>query len=379
MSPFRPVLDLLTARVRAGELPGWALSVRHRGAAEHHVGGHLDLGGRRLVTPDTPWRLASVTKLFAGVLAAALVEDGTLDPAAPVARWLPELAGPRVLPDRDGPLAATRPATRPVTVDDLLTCTAGFGGVWHSCPLSEAMAASGVAPGPFPPDMSPGTYLARLGALPLAAQPGESWLYHTASDVLGVVLARATGRSVADLLDERVFRPLGLAATGFHAAAAALPTAYWPDAGGVLRLLDAADGRFARPPRFESLATGLLASAHDVLRLLTALADGGGGVLRRDTVSWLTGVAITDEQRGDGGGGILDDGVSWGRHCAVVVGDRVPGRRPGSFGWDGGTGTSAWVDPSRDLAVAVLTGRGVEGDVDAWSQLWRTIARCADA
>src|SRR4051812_5024824 len=161
--------------------------------------------------PDTLFRIASLTKLFAGALTLALVEDGALALDGEVGTWLPELAAPRVLTDPAGPLDDTVAAERPITVRHLLTNTAGLGFVPQAGPLQDAIGARGLAPGALPPSLSPDEYLARVGELPLAGQPGSAWNY--SSDVLSVLLARAAGRPADRLLAERITGPLGLADT----------------------------------------------------------------------------------------------------------------------------------------------------------------------
>lgn len=373
MTLFEPVHELMDEAVDSGRLPGYAVALRHGEETATFVGGTLGLGSDVAVTEATPFRLSSVTKVFAAALAMSLVEDGVLHLSDRVDRWCPELAEPRVLRDRYGPLEATDPAALPVTVGHLLTGTSGWGGAWDPSPLQDATVAAGLFPGPFAPDPDPDEFVRRLGEVPLAAQPGEAWLYHTGSDLLGVVLARATGRSVSDLLDERVLAPLGLTSTGFHAPADSLPVAYQPDPDGTLEVLDEPDGRFASPPRFESLAAGLVSSAPDVLALLGALADGGGPVLRRETVEAMTTDALTDSQRAFDTFG-LGEGLSWGLHVGIDIGQDPAWGGVGRFGWDGGTGTSAWVDPARDVVAVMLTQRGMTSPEDSAEGFWRAVA-----
>src|SRR3954469_3210535 len=148
LSRFVTVWSALQARVEDGRVPGWAAAVRHRGETEVRAGGCLALGGAP-AGPGALFRLSSLPKPSAGVLSLALVEDGVLDLDDPVARWLPELAAPRVMADRSGPLTSTVPAERPITVRHLLTSTPGFGGLWDDSPLAGAIAAAGIGPGPL--------------------------------------------------------------------------------------------------------------------------------------------------------------------------------------------------------------------------------------
>src|SRR5689334_13347301 len=270
---FGPVADVLQGQVESGRLPGFVAAIRAGGRTEVLVGGRLALDGDAPMRPDTLFRLASVTKPFAGALTLGLIEDGVLALDDEVGRWLPELAEPRVTARRGGPLDETVPAQRPITVRHLLANTAGLGWSADIGPLAEAMEERDVGPGAFGTDLEPDDYLARLAGLPLSGQPGETWNYHTCSDVLSVLLARATGRSVGDLLAERVTGPLGLSDTAFWTPdPGRLASCYLPTDAG-LELVDR-DGLFTRRRPFESLSAGLVSSAPDVLRFLCAVVDG---------------------------------------------------------------------------------------------------------
>jgi CubicO group peptidase (beta-lactamase class C family) len=371
---FDRARELLDAQVEAGRIPGYVAAIRAGGTTTVLCGGARAVGSAAPMEPRTSFRVASLTKLFAGALALTLVEDGTVGLDDEVARWLPELAVPRVLVDPGGPLEATVPAARPITVRHLLTNTAGLGFVVQPGPLQEEMAARGVAPGPIPPALPPDEYLARVAELPLAGQPGETWNY--GSDVLSVLLARAGGRPVSELLAQRVTGPLGLGDTSFTGDPSRLATCYAPADGG-LALFDPPDGAFARTPVFESLAGGLVSTATDVLTFLAALADGGGPLLSAGAVATMTEDALSPAQRA-AAGDFLGPGRSWGLQAGVDVADRdEPFRRRGRWGWDGGTGTSAWVDPERDLAAVLLTQRLMAGPHDEPTAFWAALA--ADA
>jgi CubicO group peptidase (beta-lactamase class C family) len=372
---FEPVAAVLQAQVEAGRMPGFVAAVRYRGTTEVLVGGRLAVGDSAPMRSDTLFRLASVTKPFGGALTLALIEDGVLGPDDVVGTWLPELAEPRVTARRGGPLDETVPAVRPITVRHLLTNTAGLGWAPDLGPLERAMHDRGVGPSALPPELSPDEYLSRLGELPLSGQPGETWNYHTCSDVLSVLVARATGRGVAELLAERITGPLGLAGTGFRTAdPARLPVQYWPTDGG-LDVVDPPDGVFARAQRFESLATGLLSTAPDVLTFLCAVADGGGRVLSPASAAAMTGDALTPQQR-ESGRAVLGPGRSYGLQVGVDLEPVQPWRTPGRWGWDGGTGTSAWADPARDVVAVLLTQRMMTGPQDEPDAFWDTVYRC---
>src|SRR3954447_27001043 len=214
---FGPVADVLRAQVDSGRIPGYVAAIRAGGSTEVLAGGRLAVDGDAPMRPDTLFRLASGTKPFDGALTLALVKDGVLRRDDAVGRWLRELAAPRVTSGRGGALDDAVPAERPITVRHLLTNTSGVGWAADIGPLADAMDERGVGPGAFGTDLAPDEYLARLGALPLSGQPGETWNYHTSSDLLSVLLARATGRGVGELLAEKVTAELGLTDTLFWA------------------------------------------------------------------------------------------------------------------------------------------------------------------
>jgi len=161
-----------------------------------------------------------------------------------------------------------------------------------------------------------------------------------------VLLARATGKPLSDLLAKRITGPLGMASTSFWTPEVdRLATAYRPGPDG-LEVLDPPDGVFAGPPAFEELSSGLVSTAPDVLRFYCAMADGGKPVLIADSVALMTADALTDAQRRQALP-IVGPGGSWGLATGIDVEAAEPWMAPGRWGWDGGTGTTAHVDPTR--------------------------------
>ncbi|HXY95230.1 MAG TPA: serine hydrolase domain-containing protein, partial [Acidimicrobiia bacterium] len=221
-------------------------------------------------------------------------------------------------------------------------------------PVVTATAARHLATiGPPSPDEQPDpdTWIGALGTLPLLAQPGERWLYNTSASVLGVLVARASGEPFAEALQHRIFGPLGMNDTAFHAAdTSRLATAYVPTLEG-LAVWDEPDGQWSRPPAFCDGGAGLVSTVDDLLAFARMLLRGGEPVLAPDLVGEMTRDQLTPEQARDGDAFLF--GRSWG-FCVAVVTD---GPRAGAYGWDGGLGTSWLVDPVRDLVVIVLTQR----------------------
>jgi CubicO group peptidase (beta-lactamase class C family) len=324
--------------------------------------GSLTIGGPP-VSRDSLFRIASTTKPIAAAAALALAAEGLFGLDEPVDRLLPELVGRRVLRAMDGPLDDTVPAARPITPRDLLTFTFGFGMVmemffapepWPVVAATDELRLQTI--GPPNPDVQPDpdTWIANFGSLPLLAQPGERWMYNTGSQVLGVLLARAVGQPLADVLASRLFEPLGMRDTAFWAPdTARLATSYQPTPGGLV-VYDEPAGAWSRPPAFGDAAAGLVSTADDLLSFARMLLRGGDGVLPAAAVRDMTTDQLTPEQKARGGlGSDFFSGQSWGFSQAVLD--------SGAFGWDGGLGTSWLVDPNYDLAIIVLTQRMFDG------------------
>ncbi len=345
------------AAVAQGAVPGAAWRVERDGEVARGAAGTHTPGGDDPVTPRTVFRIASMTKPVVAVAALALVEDGTLGLDDPVDALLPELAGRRVLADPADPAAGTVPARRPITVRDVLTFRLGLGldftAPWPT-PTVAALGEAGLPAGPPQPQAAPppDEWLRRLASVPLAYQPGERWLYHTGASVLGVLVARAAGRPLPDVLAERVLTPLGMADTGFGVPEAARDRLgpHWtpPDEHGARQLFDPADGQWARPPAFPDGGDGLVSTVDDVAAVGRTLLAGGTPVLREATVR-----AMLTEQAGP----VDDEGGGWGLGLGVRREDEPGGRHAGSAGWDGGLGSTWWSDPVSGTTAVLLTNQ----------------------
>jgi CubicO group peptidase (beta-lactamase class C family) len=291
-----------------------------------------------------------------------LVEDCTLRLDDPVDPFLPELADMTVLADPNGPLENTVPANRPVTLRDLLTYSFGSGMVLAepgTVPIADALNA-------LQPEPPADEYMRRLGALPLVYQPGEAWLYDTAADVTGVLIARATGKSFGEALHERICAPLGMTDTAFSVDASRigrLATAYQhDDATGELAVHDRPDGLWSRPPVFEGGGGGLVSTANDYLAFASALLAGGtkhgDRVLSRPSVTLMTTNHQTPEQKANSGFGpeYFDD-IGWGFGLSVRTRRTHLGPSVGSYGWPGYYGTAWYNDPAEDMTVLLMIQR----------------------
>jgi CubicO group peptidase (beta-lactamase class C family) len=343
-------------------LPGLVALVARGDQVHVEALGRLAAGGAA-VARNSLFRIASTTKPITGAATLALVDDGVIALDEPVDRLLPELSGRRVLRRPDGPLDDTTPAQRPVTVRDLLTFTFGFGSAaemfaaaapWPVMQAADELRLATLGPPDPDTQPAPDTWIAALGTLPLLAQPGERWLYNTGASVLGVLAARAAGVPYPEFLRTRIFEPLGMRDTAFFAAdTSRLATSYRAAPDGLV-VRDSPDGAWSHPPAFPDGAAGLVSTADDLLAFARMLLRGGEPVLSPRSVRAMTSDQLTPEQKARGGlGPGFFTGRSWG-FCQAVLAN-------GSYGWDGGLGTSWLVDPGHDLVVIVLTQRMFDG------------------
>jgi CubicO group peptidase (beta-lactamase class C family) len=329
--------------------------------------GETALEGGAPLRRDSLFRIASMTKPVTAAATMMLVEAGKLALDAPVERWLPELADRRVLKSLDADLDDTERAVRPITVEDVLTFRLGLGAVMAppgSFPIQAAIAERGLVgfgmPDPSTP-LGPDEWMRRLGELPLMHQPGARWMYTAGSNVLGVLIARASGQALPAFFEERVFGPLGMVDTTFFAPAdkaGRLVAAYRPEGDGLVLHDPGPGGAWSRPPAFPAGDSGLVSTLDDFWAFSRMMLRGGlapgGRLLSEASVAAMTRDWLTPAERA-GGAPILAPGQGWGFGMAVQVEPSAEGVPAGDYGWNGGFGTSWIADPATETTVIVLT------------------------
>jgi len=380
---------VLQGHVDSRSMPGLVALVDRRD--EQHVFelGCLAFDDARPMRADTVFRIASLTKPVTAVAAMILVEECRLRLDDPVDPWLPELANRRVLRSLSSSLDDTVPAHRAITVRDVFTSCMGFGSVMAmpgTYPILHAirdLQIGGDGP-PLPATLpSMDEWLRRLGSLPLIAQPGEQWMYNASSDVLGALVARASGQGLGRFMRERIFEPLGMKDTGFAVApgqADRLATAYIPrGADGGLDVYDDAAGSQWLRPGMELGSGGLVGTIADFHRFLRMMRGKGSlgptGILSRASVELMTSDQLRPGQR-RGAEVFFGEHGSWGLGLGVGIRRTELFDGPGRFGWDGGLGLSAYVDPAEDLIGILFTQRLMTSPIppraftDFWTQAY---------
>ena len=356
-SPFLPdrvgrVEQLLRSVVEQGQHAGVSCLVLHRGKEVlAHTFGVADIGRDAPLQRSAIVRIYSMSKPITAVTALCLVERGVLRLDQPIKDLLPEFNKPEVFVGGTAEAPQTVVAERPITVRMLLNHTAGFSyDFFRASPLHDLYRAAKLWEATSTDD-----FLLRASKLPLLAQPGTAWNYSIADDVLGVLIERATKRSLPDNVRELVTGPLRMVDTDFDVAADKLPrlASLHTREGGKLVTMDATFGAYAEAGRgFPAGGAGLFSTLDDYARFGRLLA-GDGEV---DGVRVLSR-RMLEVARGDSLAGLPTSrpGDGWGLVCAVVrdpsAGHDLMGN--GSQHWSGAASTTFWVDPQEQL-VAVL-------------------------
>jgi CubicO group peptidase (beta-lactamase class C family) len=254
--------------------------------------------------------------------------------------------------DERGARLLRRPAARDMTIRDLLRHTAGLTyGYFETSLLKDEYIRSGVESR----KLNNQDLVQRLATLPLAFDPGTTWEYSRATDVLGALIERLSGRTLGEFLAERVFGPLHMVDTGFWVppeqhSRIAEPFSVDPDTHAQVRVIDVRN-----PPVFESGGGGLVSTVADYARFQSMLrAQGVHGrtrLLQEDTVREMT----RDHLGTLGRGAYYLPGPDYGFGLGVAV--RLRAGNAGAVGeyyWGGLAGTFQWIDPGRDVAAILM-------------------------
>ena len=351
----------IAAAVDAGLLSGIVTLVWHHGKVlQVNEIGYRDVEAQLPMQRDTIFRIASMTKPVTVAAAMALVEEGALALTDPVARWLPELADMRVLVNPSGPIEDTVTASRPITIDDLMTHRSGLAYAFSvTGPISRAYGQVSLR-------QDQDSWLTEVAGLPLVHQPGERLTYSQATEVLGIALSRIEGKPLHRVLAERILEPLGMSDTGFFVTPEArrrAATMYRLDENATLQH-DAMGPVPITEPRFCQGGAGLVSTADDYLRFIRMLLSGGTldgvRVLSAESVAAMRTDRLTTEQKQQPflgapfwvgrGFGLNLSLVTDAAKSAALYG---PGGL-GTFSWPGAYGTWWQADPANDLILIYL-------------------------
>ncbi|WP_417317210.1 serine hydrolase domain-containing protein [Emcibacter sp.] len=350
--------------VDCGELAG-IVTLTSRGGeiVQSEAIGWSDIETHTPMRPDTLFRIASMSKPITSAAALMLMEEGKIALEDPISRWVPELANLKVLVDPAGPLQDTVPANREITIEDLLTHRSGIAyAPFSEGPLQQAYDDALGDPGMN--RKTPDEWLAALGTLPLAFQPGERFHYGHSTDVLGFLIGRIEGILLRQVLQERIFTPLGMVETDFwlpkeKRRRLASLYRYEEQTGGLVKV---ETEMYDEPPGYTPGGGGLISTAEDYHRFARMLLNGGTfegqRLLQPETVALMQTNRLTDEQRHIPFAGMplwQKSGFGLGLSVAEdLVDNPYAIGAQGSVTWPGIFGTWWQADPVHDLVMIYL-------------------------
>lgn len=317
--------------------------------------GKSDIADDTPMTTDAIFRIYSMSKAITSAAVMMLVEQDKVNLDAAVSTYIPEFAEVSVYTS-DG---LRRPG-RPPTVRDLLRHTAGLTyGIFGDSPVDRQYRQAGV----LSKDDTLKTFGSKVGKLPLDYDPGTSWKYSVATDVLGRIVEVASGQPFDTFLSSRIFQPLGMVDTGFHVPADKLrrfTTNYTPVNGTLQPTDGGATSVFAKPKAFLSGGGGLVSTTGDYFRFLLMISQNGryadGQLLSEESIRLMTTNQLPDGVDSIQFGANVREGVGFGLGFSVRtrMSDWDPGGRVGEYGWGGAASTHYWVCPRDNLIVITM-------------------------
>ncbi len=344
--------EVLRSAVEAGDVPGVVAVVADRDSILYRSAfGIMDAAGEESMRTDAIFRIASMTKPITSVGIMMLQEEGFLALDDPASDYLPELAGREVLVSVDAADSSvvTRPASRPITIRDLLRHTSGFGYSGFSHELLEVARYTEI---PF-------------RAQPILHDPGAHWTYGMGTAFLGWIIEEVSGESLPDFFESRIVGPLGMDDTSFDLAE--------EDRTRLVATYHRVDGVLQGQPRpdvYRPTVRGdgsLLSTADDYARFMQMIIGRGerGGIrlvseesvaeMVRDQLEGIVVVELSGTIPNTSRAFPLGAGHDgFGLGFQVTVGESAGGRPPGSLSWAGFWNTHFWIDMENEIGVVLL-------------------------
>lgn len=352
----------------SGFTAGVSCMVIHHGEEQcYYESGYRDVSAGIKMTRDTIHRLYSMTKPITAAAVMILLEEGRIDLLDHVSDYLPGFRNQYVIEH-----GVAVPVTRPMTIHNLLNMTSGLAYLGESNPaevrgekLIEEIKEKLLT------DKALGTVeiADRIGQLPLAFMPGESWQYGFSADVLGAVVEMVSGMRFGEFMAKRIFEPLEMKDTAFYVEKAKrerLAKVYRETENGLIEETDCHLGiqnKMELQPAFESGGAGLCSTIDDYAKFNQMLLRHGTylgtRILSSKTVEYMTTAHILPAQRRGLETWESLAGYSYGNLMRIMTApeEAVGLRSEGEYGWDGWLGTYMMNDPVNDMTLLIMQQR----------------------
>ena len=363
---FASVDTLLSDAVRSGKHVGTSALIFDEGKVVYQGAfGMADRERDVAIDMDTVSRIYSMTKPITSVVIMDLQEEGKLNINDPVSKYIPELGNMQVISMGEDGKPSFTPQTVPMTIKDLLLHRAGLGyGIFGEANPVEAMYAKA---GLFEPTEDLSVKMTKLSKLPLLAQPGDGWYYSYGIDVLGRIIEVVEGKALGEVMDARIFTPLGMSETSFSVRAdqkARFASNYLlQDGGEYIVAEDGQNSPYLNDNAFQSGGGGLVGTMTDYAKFAEMMLNGGTyqghRVLEAETVKTM----MSDQMDADDKfmmpwlGGPNNSGFGYGGSVEIdpsAEKTATTGRSPGQWGWGGAARTNFWVDPKNNAYGIIM-------------------------
>jgi CubicO group peptidase (beta-lactamase class C family) len=359
------VLSEIDARMQTyvadGKLPGIVLLVARNGKLAHAgVYGKMDIAADKPMRRDAIFRIYSMTKPITGVALMTLYEQGRFQLDDPVSKYLPGFEHLKVFAGNEGGEVKSVALKRPITIRDLMCHTAGLSYGFSLSPVDELYKQAEL----LDTKRNLESMVERLVKLPLAAQPGEKWIYSVSVDVQGRLIEVLSGQSLDAFFAEKIFKPLAMHDTAFYVPADKLDrmTVNYGLKDGKLSPIDGStDSKFATKPALLSGGGGLVSTADDYLRFAQMVLNRGEldgvRILKPETVELMTRNQLPDELVPIGLGPVTMANTGFGLDFSVRVkaGPDDPAGSVGEYGWGGAASTLFFVSPRENMTCVGMT------------------------
>jgi len=348
--------------VDKNRLAGVVVLVAREGKIAHvGVYGQMDREAEKAMERDSLFRIYSMSKPITSAALMTLYDEGRFQLDDPVAKYLPELADVKVYAGKKEGEVQLADLQRPITIRDLMRHTAGLAyGLFPASPVDAMYRESKI----LDRDQTLDTMLEKLSKLPLAAQPGDKWMYSVAVDVQGKLIEALSGQPLDKFLEERIFAPLGMTDTAFYVASDKLDRMtvnYGPGGENGLKPIDPATGQFSTKPAFLSGGGGLVSSADDYLRFCQMMLGGGEldgvRVLKPETAALMVQNQLPEKLVPIMLGPLpmANMGFGLGFSVRVGLGKNDPPGSLGAYGWGGAASTQFFIAPKEELICVAMT------------------------
>ena len=353
---------------------GVTLLARHGKIAHLGVYGMMDVEAGKPMTPDTIFRIASMTKPITSVAVMMLYEEGHFRLNEPVSKYIPAFKEMRVMPPESAEDSAQPvPATRQITIWNLLTHTSGLTYQWNER-LGPQYAAADITHGLLQDESTLDKKMKVLATIPLLHQPGAEFEYGLSIDLLGYLVEVVSGMSLNEFFSERIFKPIGMNDTHFfipEAKRERLATVYERTKDGPITrksqeptvdgsLIYSTDYPYNGPRTYFSGGGGLVSTAPDYVRFAQMMLNGGelNGVrlLSRKTVELMTLNQLANMD--------VDFGFGLGFSVVRDESDLNEVGSVGRFGWSGFFFTNFFIDPQEQMIGIFMCQLHPSGGLD---------------